>query len=353
MAERLQDVFVVAATRTPVSRCRGSLAAVRPDDLAALVLRAAVERAGIDPAVVDDVQMGAANQAGEDNRNVARMALLLAGFPTSVPGTTVNRLCGSSLEAVNSAFHAIRSGEGDVVVAGGVESMTRAPWVVPKPDRAFAGSSQTMYDTTIGWRMTHPALAALYHPYSMGETAENLAERYAIGQEEQDAFSLESHRRAVVAQDAGAFAEELVPVPVAARSGTTGCGGRASPARQHARTAPPIEARVSCRRHRDRRQQLGHQRWRGSTGPDVGAGCQGSWCRAAGPRGGHRRGRGGPGGDGHRAGAGHPSGSGQGRMGSREPRPHRMECEWNANGMKLSRYRVWQCCGSCPSAVPA
>ncbi len=221
MAEGLQDVFVVAAVRTPVGRYRGSLASVRPDDLAALVLKTVVARAGVDPAAVDDVQMGAANQAGEDNRNVARMALLLAGFPVTVPGATVNRLCGSSLEAVNHAFHAIRCGEGDVIVAGGVESMTRAPWVLPKAERGFAGGNQTLYDTTIGWRMTNPALAAEYHPYSMGETAENLAERYGISREEQDAFSLESHRRALAAQDAGAFADEIVPVPVAGRSGLT------------------------------------------------------------------------------------------------------------------------------------
>ncbi len=219
MTQGLQEVYVVAAARTPVGRYRGALSAVRPDDLAALVLKAVVERAGVDPAAVDDVQLGAANQAGEDNRNVARMALLLAGFPVTVPGATVNRLCGSSLEAINHAFHAIRCGEGDIVVAGGVESMTRAPWVLPKADRAFAGGNQTMYDTTIGWRMINPRLAEQYHPYSMGETAENLAERYHLSREEQDAFSLESHRRAVAAQDAGAFGEELVPVPVPRRTG--------------------------------------------------------------------------------------------------------------------------------------
>lgn len=219
MAQGLEEVYIVAAARTPVGRYRGALSGVRPDDLAALVLKAVVERAGVDPAAVDDVQLGAANQAGEDNRNVARMALLLAGFPVTVPGATVNRLCGSSLEAVNNAFHAIRCGEGDIVVAGGVESMTRAPWVLPKSDRGFAGGNQTLYDTTIGWRMTNPRLAEQYHPYSMGETAENLAERYHLSRQEQDAFSLESHRRAVAAQDAGAFGEELVPVPVPSRSG--------------------------------------------------------------------------------------------------------------------------------------
>jgi len=213
--QELQEVYVVAAVRTPVGRYRGVLSHARPDDLSALVMQAAVQRAGIDPAAIDDVEWGAANQAGEDNRNVARMAVLLAGFPVTVPGATVNRLCGSSLQAVNQAFHAIRCGEGDVVLAGGVESMTRAPWVMPKPERGFAGGSQTLYDTTIGWRMTNPRLAAQYHPYSMGETAENLAERYHITREAQDQFALESHQKAVAAQDAGVFADELVPVPAA------------------------------------------------------------------------------------------------------------------------------------------
>jgi 3-oxoadipyl-CoA thiolase len=221
MSGELQEVYIAAAVRTPVGRHRGVLAGVRPDDLAALVLKTVVERAGVDPSDVDDVQLGAANQAGEDNRNVARMALLLAGYPVTVPGATVNRLCGSSLEAVNSAFHAIRCGEGDIIVAGGVESMTRAPWVMPKTERAYEGGNQTMYDTTIGWRMTNPKLQALYHPYSMGETAENLAERHHISREDQDAFALESHRRAVAAQDAGWFDDEMVPVPVPSRGGET------------------------------------------------------------------------------------------------------------------------------------
>lgn len=216
-----EEVYIVAAVRTPIGRHRGVLKDVRPDDLAALVLKEAVTRAGVDPAEVDDVRMGAANQAGEDNRNVARMALLLAGFPVTVPGATVNRLCGSSLEAVNGAFHAIRAGEADIVVAGGVESMTRAPWVLPKTDRDFASGNQTLFDTTIGWRMVNPKLAAMYYPYSMGETAENLAERYEIPREEQDRFALESHRRAVRAQDEGWFDDEIVPVPVPDGKGGT------------------------------------------------------------------------------------------------------------------------------------
>jgi 3-oxoadipyl-CoA thiolase len=208
----MDSVYIVSAVRTPIGRHRGVLKDVRPDDLAALVLAEAVRRAGVDPAAIDDVQLGAANQAGEDNRNVARMAALLAGFPVTVPGATVNRLCGSSLEAVNNAFHTIRAGEGDIIVAGGVESMTRAPWVMLKPDRGFAPGSQTLWDTTLGWRMVNPRLAALHHPYSMGETAENLAERYGITREEQDQYALLSHQRAVAAQDAGWFDDELVPV---------------------------------------------------------------------------------------------------------------------------------------------
>jgi 3-oxoadipyl-CoA thiolase len=209
----MDEAYIVAAVRTPIGRHRGALREVRPDDLAALVLTEVVRRAGVDPATIDDVYLGAANQAGEDNRNVARMAVLLAGWPVTVPGATVNRLCGSSLEAVVQAFRAIRAGEGDILVAGGVESMTRAPWVLPKPERGWASGNPTLWDTTLGWRMVNPRLAARYYPYSMGETAENLAERYGISREEQDAYALESHRRAVAAQDAGAFAAEIVPVP--------------------------------------------------------------------------------------------------------------------------------------------
>lgn len=210
----MQDVYIVSAARTPVGRHRGVLKYVRPDDLAAHILKAVVERAGIDPVLIEDVRMGAANQAGEDNRNVARMALLLAGFPVSVAGVTVNRLCGSSLEAVNGGFHTIRAGEADVIVAGGVESMTRAPYVMPKPDRDFAPGNPPIYDTTLGWRMTNPRLAALHYPYSMGETAENLAERYGISREDQDRFALASHEKAIEAQDQGWFTDEVVPVTV-------------------------------------------------------------------------------------------------------------------------------------------
>jgi 3-oxoadipyl-CoA thiolase len=206
------DVVVIDALRTPIGRWSGALAHVRPDDLSARVIRALVERAGVDPASIDDVFWGAANQSGEDNRNVARMAALLAGLPVSVPGTTVNRLCGSGLQAVNSAAHAIAAGCGDLMIAGGGESMTRAPYVVPKADKLFSRAPE-MYDTTLGWRMTNPELARVYPPISMGQTAENVAEQYGISREEQDAFAYDSQQKAGAAIARGAFADELLPMP--------------------------------------------------------------------------------------------------------------------------------------------
>src|SRR5436305_2138107 len=179
------DAFIIDAVRTPMGRYRGALAGVRPDDLAAHVVRAAVERTGIDPAEVVDVYFGAANQAGEDNRDVARMASLLAGLPVSVPGVTVNRLCASGLEAVNQASRSIRLGEGDLYLAGGVESMSRAPWVVPKPECGLPRGAQTMHDTALGWRLVNPQMAERYSTESMGETAENVAERYGVERAEQ------------------------------------------------------------------------------------------------------------------------------------------------------------------------
>jgi 3-oxoadipyl-CoA thiolase len=208
----VQEALILDAIRTPMGRYRGGLASVRPDDLAAHVVSAAVERNVIDPARITDVYMGAANQAGEDNRDVARMAALLAGLPTSVPGATVNRLCASGLEAVNMAARAVMLGEGDLYLAGGVESMSRAPWVMPKPEAALPRGSQTMYDTTLGWRMVNPRMAELHSTESMGETGENVAERYGVSREDQDAFALRSHQRAVAAAEDGRFAEEIVPV---------------------------------------------------------------------------------------------------------------------------------------------
>ena len=215
----LRDPWIVAAVRTPVGRYGGALASVRPDDLAAAVLRAVVERAGLDPAQVEDVILGCANQAGEDNRDVARMAVLLAGFPVEVGGLTVNRLCGSGLQAINSAAHAIQVGDGDVFIGGGVESMTRAPYVMAKPEAAYDRGDRQLADTTLGWRFVNPRLAAAHYPYSMGETAENVAERWGVDRERQDAFALDSQRKAVAAIDGGRFDDQIVPVEVPQRKG--------------------------------------------------------------------------------------------------------------------------------------
>ena len=203
---------ILSAVRTPVGRYGGALAGERPDDLAALVVREAVERAGVPPGEIEDVYLGAANQAGEDNRNVARMAALLAGLPQQVAGVTVNRLCASGLSAVVAACHAVRAGDGDLFVAGGVESMSRAPLVMAKPERAFPRGNQTVWDTTLGWRFPNPRMESMFPLESMGETGENVAERYGISREEQDAFALESQRRHAAAAESGRFDDELVPV---------------------------------------------------------------------------------------------------------------------------------------------
>ncbi len=212
------EPVILAAVRTPVGRYGGALSQVRPDDLAAIALRAAVERVpSLDPAEIEEVYLGCANQAGEDNRNVARMALLLAGLPQEIPGITVNRLCASGLAAVVCACQAIRAGEIELAVAGGVESMSRAPLVMGKDEKAFARGDRTVYDTTIGWRFPNPAMAELFPLESMGETGENVAERWGVSRADQDAFALESQRRWAAADAAGRFAEELVPVGECAR----------------------------------------------------------------------------------------------------------------------------------------
>ena len=203
---------MISAVRTPVGRYGGALSGVRPDDLAAVAIAAAVERAGVDPAGIEDVWFGCANQAGEDNRNVARMAALLAGLPESVAGVTVNRLCASGLSAIAGACHAVAAGDGDLFVAGGVESMSRAPLVTAKPDRAFPRGDATLFYNTLGWRFPNPRLEAMFPLESMGETGENVAERWQVSRADQDAFALESQRRWAAAQNAGRFADELVPV---------------------------------------------------------------------------------------------------------------------------------------------
>src|SRR5437764_10404634 len=203
---------ILSAVRTPVGRYSGALADTRPDDLAAVAVRAAVDRARVPEAEIEDVWLGCANQAGEDNRNVARMAVLLAGLPESVAGVTVNRLCASGLAAIVGACHAVIAGDGDLFVAGGVESMSRAPLVTAKPEHAFPRGDRVMYDTTLGWRFPNPGLEEKFPLESMGETGENVAERWSVTREEQDGFALESQRRWAAADEAGRFAEATVPV---------------------------------------------------------------------------------------------------------------------------------------------
>lgn len=216
----MNEAVIIESVRTPIGRHGGVLSQVRPDDLAAIVLREVALRAGLDPALVEEVYLGCANQAGEDNRDVARMALLLAGFPQSVAGVTFNRLCASGLAAINAAARAIKVGEGDVFIGGGVESMSRAPWAVPKAESGYPFGNVTMYDSTLGWRFPNPRLQEMFPLESMGETAENIAAlEKEITREEQDCFALESHRRAVAAIDSGKFAEEIVPVPVPQKKG--------------------------------------------------------------------------------------------------------------------------------------
>jgi 3-oxoadipyl-CoA thiolase len=215
----MPEAVIIDGVRTPIGALGGALAAVRPDDMAAIVLKALVQRTGINPAEIEEVYMGCANQAGEDNRNVARMAVLLAGFPVEVAAVTVNRLCASGLNAVNIAARAIKAGEGEVYIAAGVESMSRAPYSVPKAEGGFVFGNQTMWDTTLGWRYPNAALKEMYGNDSMGETAENIYDDTPISREEQDRFAAQSHQRAIAAMVAGRFKDEIVPVPVAQRKG--------------------------------------------------------------------------------------------------------------------------------------
>ncbi|HXJ23350.1 MAG TPA: acetyl-CoA C-acyltransferase [Polyangia bacterium] len=230
----MREAFIVEAVRTPFGRHRGALADVRPDDLAALVIAEVVRRGGADPAAIDDVVLGCANQAGEDNRNVARMSALLAGLPVTVPGATVNRLCGSGLQALIDGARAIATGEADLIVAGGVESMTRAPLVMGKAREAYPRGDVTVHDSTLGWRFVNPRMEAVYGTHPLGETAELVAELQHVTREEQDAFALESQRRWAAAQAAGKFAEEIVPV---ALPGARGTPSRSLDADEHPRPA--------------------------------------------------------------------------------------------------------------------
>ena len=282
----MAEALIIDAVRTPMGRYGGALAGVRPDDLAAATIEAAVERTGIDPAGVVDVVWGAANQAGEDNRDVARMAALLAGLPVEVPGVTVNRLCASGLEAVNQASRALRLAEGDLYLAGGSESMSRAPWVVAKPERALPRGEQAMYDTALGWRLINPRMAERYSTEAMGETAENVAERYSVSRADQDAFALRSHQRAVAAQRGR---------PLRRADGRRrGAGGQArndgrrprrgAARRHHRRAARRAAAGLPRGRLGDRRQRLDPQRRRRLRRHDLGAEGRRARRRAARPR---------------------------------------------------------------------
>ncbi|MHB1867892.1 MAG: thiolase family protein [Nitrososphaerales archaeon] len=217
-AQSLQEAVIVDSVRTPIGKYGGALSSTRPDDLAALIIKTLVERNKIDPGQIEDVIFGDGNQSGEDNRNVARMSLLTAGLPFKVAGCTVNRLCGSGLEAINQAAQSVMVGNGGVFIAGGVESMSRAPIVIPKSTKPFSRKAE-IYDTTIGWRFVNPRLAEQFHPLSNGETAENLAERYSISREEQDKFALKSHQLACKATTEGIFSQEVIPVPISDSDG--------------------------------------------------------------------------------------------------------------------------------------
>lgn len=215
----MTEVVIIDAIRTPIGALGGCLAKVRPDDLGAMILKSLVERNKIDANEVEEVYFGCANQAGEDNRNVSRMSSLLAGLPASVPAVTVNRLCASGLTAVNMAYQAIRNGNGEIYLAGGVESMSRAPYSLPKAEQGFPFGNLTAYDTALGWRYPNPRMAELYGTQAMGETAENIAIQTGISRVEQDAFAVESHRRAIAAMDTGKFAEEILAVSIAQKKG--------------------------------------------------------------------------------------------------------------------------------------
>lgn len=215
----MAEAVIIDAVRTPIGALGGSLSAVRPDDLAAMVLEAILQRTGINPGIVEEVFLGCANQAGEDNRNVARMSTLLAGFPVEVAAVTFNRLCASGLNAVNQAARAIRVGEGEVFIAGGVEGMSRAPYSLPKAETAFGFGNLTAWDTTLGWRYPNPKMVEMYRTESMGETAENIFDITHISREEQDAFALQSHQRAITAIDSGKFAAEITPISIPQRKG--------------------------------------------------------------------------------------------------------------------------------------
>ena len=257
----MTDAFICDAVRTPIGRYGGALASVRADDLAALPIAALLARnPSLDPAAIDEVLLGCANQAGEDNRNVARMAALLAGLPVSVPGATINRLCGSGLDAVLMAARAIKAGEADLIMAGGVESMSRAPFVMPKADSAFSRNAE-VFDTTIGWRFVNPALKQKYGTDSMPETGENVAADYNISRADQDKFALRSQQRTAAAYARGFFESELIPVEIPQRKGkpVVVVAGRASASRDNSRATRKIAHTVPRQRYGHRGQRVGSE----------------------------------------------------------------------------------------------
>ena len=301
----MTDAFICDALRTPFGRYGGALSAVRADDLGAIPIRALLARhPELDPAAIDDVLYGCANQAGEDNRNVARMSALLAGLPVDVPGVTLNRLCGSGLNAVGSAAQAIRAGEAGLLLAGGVESMSRAPFVMPKATSAFAREN-AVYDTTIGWRFVNPLMKAQYGVDSMPETAENVADDFGVNRADQDAMALRSQLRAVEAQKRGFFDAEITPVTVPQKKGDAlvVAQGR-TPARDLAGGARQAQAHRAPERHDHRRQRLGRQRRRLRAAAGQRQRREDARPDAARPRAGHGRGRRRAARDGHRPGAG-------------------------------------------------
>lgn len=305
----MNEVYLIDGIRTPIGRYAGALSSVRADDLGAVPIAALLARQSqLEPAAIDDVCLGCANQAGEDNRNVARMSLLLAGLPPSVPGSTLNRLCGSGLDAIGTVARGIRAGELDLAIAGGVESMSRAPWVMGKADSAFARTQQ-LEDTTMGWRFINPRLQAVYGTELMGETAENVAQRYAIAREDQDAFALRSQQRVAAAQAAGFFDAEIAPVAVAGRK-----GGDASTVEHDEAPRPNTTAEMLAKlagvppaRHRHGRQRLRSQRWRRRLAAGLCAGRADASADAARAGIGVRLGGRGAGVHGHRPGAGRPA----------------------------------------------
>jgi acetyl-CoA acyltransferase len=277
----MKEVVIIDGVRTPIGKHGGALASVRPDDLLATTYKALMARTGVDPAVLDDVYAGCGNQAGEDNRDVARMSVLLAGFPVEVPGVTVNRNCSSALEAVNQAAKAIIAGEGNVYIGSGVESMSRAPWCIPKPERVPTTKAPAIQDTTVGWRFNNPNMDAMYPIISLGETAENIAREMEISREDQDVFALESQRRAIAAINEGRFKEEIVPIEVTQRKGTS----KIVDTDEHPRYR---------RRFRDGRQFQRHQRRCGGGVADEPRESTGARCAASGTLGGFGSGRCGP-----------------------------------------------------------